>query len=63
MVLITLQVRNMSTHQCLNWNLDLYECIVNNVVHTQRKKGTKTVPLGYYCYKWYPFYKGALFFP
>ena len=31
--------------------------------NTQRKKGTKTVPLGYYCYKWYPFFKGALFFP
>ncbi len=30
---------------------------------TQRKKGTKTVPLGYYCYKWYPFFEGALFFP
>ncbi len=32
------------------------------VTHTQRKKGTKTVPLGYYCYKWYPFFNGALFF-
>ena len=31
--------------------------------YTQRKKGTKTVPLGHYCYKWYPFFKGALFFP
>ena len=29
--------------------------------YTQRKKGTKTVPLGYFCYKWYPFFKGVLF--
>ncbi len=29
---------------------------------TQRKKGTKTVPLGNFCYKWYPFFEGALFF-
>ncbi len=29
---------------------------------TLRKKGTKTVPLGYYRYKWYSFLKGALFF-
>ena len=24
------------------------------------KKGTETVPLGYYCYKRYPFFKGVL---
>ena len=29
--------------------------------YTQKQKGTKTVPMGYYCYKWYPFFKGALF--
>ncbi len=27
-----------------------------------RKNGTKTVPLGYYCYKWYPFSKRYSFF-
>ena len=26
-------------------------------------RGTKTVPLGYYCHKWYPFFKGELCFP
>ena len=26
------------------------------------KNGTKTVPLGYFCYKWYPIFKGALFY-
>ena len=30
-------------------------------VYTRRKKGIKTVPFGYYCYKWYPFFKMALF--
>ncbi len=30
-----------------------------STTHTQRKKGTKTVPLGYYRFKWYPFFKGA----
>ncbi len=30
--------------------------------YTQKKKGTETVPLGYYCYKQYPFFRGALFF-
>ena len=29
---------------------------------TSEKKGTKTVPMGYYCYKRYPFFKGVLFF-
>ncbi len=32
------------------------------VYSTQRKKGTETVPLGYYCYKRYPFFqRGTLF--
>ena len=39
-----------------------FEIFIQVVIYTQRKKGTKTVPLGYYCYKWYPFFKGALFF-
>ncbi len=40
-----------------------YSFVTNCWTCTHRKKGTKTVPLGYYFYKWYPFYKGALFFP
>ena len=31
------------------------------MIHSE-KKGTETVPLGYYCYKKYPFFRGALFF-
>ena len=27
-----------------------------------QNKGTETVSLGYFCYKWYPFIKGELFF-
>ena len=28
-------------------------------INTQRKKSTKMVPLGYYCYKWYPFFNSS----
>ena len=30
---------------------------------THRKKGTKTVPLGCYCYKQHPFFQRGAFFP
>ncbi len=50
---------NVFSHLC--WSLNENEN--ENKKHTQRKKGTKTVPLGHYCYKWYPFFqRGTLFY-
>ncbi len=36
--------------------------VVTTCSHTQRKKGTKSVPLGYYCYKQNYFSKGYSYF-
>ncbi len=46
--------------QALLPTLEQANSITSSVLYmntfTQRTKGTKTVPLGYYCYKWYPFF-------
>ena len=44
--------------QCI-YPICSYICISRFGIHSE-KKGTKTVPLGYYCHKWYPFFKGAI---
>ena len=60
----TVPLQEFTLHKRIMEQMRIFlgHCAALHSKHTQRKKGTKTVPFGYYCYKWYPFFKGALFF-
>ncbi len=62
-------VAHLGVTGCMTFLTALYNGIYTiplkqhiELIITERKKRTKTVPLGYYCYKWYPFPQGHSFF-